>query len=60
MIAQTQRKLVESYKVQGGPSPVEVEKAIKTGTKTMEDAKSNIAKLKKNLEDAEGNLNSKR
>ena len=51
------RKLVESYRVQGGPSPVEVERAIKTGIKTVEDAKGNIATLKKKLEDANGNLN---
>jgi argininosuccinate lyase len=51
------RKLVETYKVQGGPSSVEVEKSIKTSIKRMEQAKSTIAKLKKNLEDADGNLN---
>jgi argininosuccinate lyase len=51
------RKLVETYKILGGPSPVEVERAIKTSQKTMADAKNNIAKLKKNLADAERNLN---
>jgi argininosuccinate lyase len=51
------RKLVETYKVLGGPSPVEVERAIKTSEKNMANAKSNIAKLKKNLADAERNLN---
>ena len=51
------RKLVETYKVQGGPSAVEVEKSIVTAKKSMENAKNNIAKLKKNLVDAEKKLN---
>jgi argininosuccinate lyase len=51
------RKLVETYKILGGPSPVEVERAIKISEKNMGDAKSSIAKLKKNLADAERNLN---
>jgi argininosuccinate lyase len=51
------RKLVETYKVQGGPSAVEVEKSIATAKKRMGDAKNNIAKLKKNLADAEKKLN---
>ena len=51
------RRLIETYKVQGGPSPVEVEKSIKTSKKNMVDAKSAIAKLKKNLADATENLN---
>jgi argininosuccinate lyase len=50
-------KLVETYKVQGGPSAVEVEKFIATAKKSMADAKNNIAKLKKNLADAEKKLN---
>jgi argininosuccinate lyase len=50
------RKLVETYKVLGGPSPVEVERAIEKSKKNMADAKSNIAKLKKNLADAQRNL----
>ena len=50
-------KLVETYKVQGGPSAVEVEKSIKTAKKSMVDTKNNIAKLKKNLADAEKKLN---
>ena len=52
------RKLVETYKVLGGPSAVEVEKAIKTNKKNMAEAKSNIVKLKNNLADAQRNLNS--
>jgi len=51
------RKLVETYKILGGPSPVEVERSIKKSKKNMANAKSSIAKLKKNLEDAERNLN---
>jgi argininosuccinate lyase len=51
-------KIVQTYKVRGGPSPVEVEGAIKTNKRNMEQAKKNIVKLKKSLEDAEGNLNS--
>jgi argininosuccinate lyase len=51
------RKLVETYKILGGPSPIEVKRAIKTSKKNMADAKSSIAKLKKNLADAERNLN---
>ena len=51
------RMLVETYKVQGGPSAVEVEKSIATAKKSMADAKNSIAKLKKNLADAEKKLN---
>ena len=51
------RKLVETYKVQGGPSAIEVEKSIATAKKNMADTKNNIAKLKKNLADAEKKLN---
>ena len=51
------RKLVETYKVQGGPSAVEVKKTIATAKKIMADTKNNIAKLKKNLADAERKLN---
>ena len=50
------RKLVETYKVQGGPSAIEVEKSIATAKKRMLDAKNNIVKLKKNLADAEKKL----
>ncbi len=52
------RKLIETYKVQGGPSPVEVERAIITRKKNMAHAKNNITKLKQNLADAESTLNS--
>jgi argininosuccinate lyase len=50
------RKLVETYKILGGPSAIEVERAIKTSKKNMADEKSSIVKLKKNLADAERNL----
>ncbi len=52
------RKLVETYKVLGGPSAVEVERSIKTSKKNMADAKSNIVKLKNKIADAQRNLNS--
>jgi len=51
------RKLIETYKVLGGPSPVEVKRAIRTSRKNMADSKNRVAMLKKNLADAEGNLN---
>ena len=49
-------KLVESYKVQGGPSPVAVEASIKAREESMDQTKNKIAMLKKNLNDAERNL----
>jgi len=52
------RKIIETYKVQGGPSPVEVERAIATLKKNMVSFKKNIAKLKQNLANAENILNS--
>jgi len=52
------RKLIETYKVQGGPTPVEVEKSIMSQERTMAKSKRNVAKLKKNLTDAESTLNS--
>lgn len=51
------RKLVEMYRVQGGPSAVEVEKSIARAKKSMVDAKDSIVILKKNLADAEEKLN---
>ncbi len=50
-------KLVETHKIIGGPSPITVEKAIKTSKKNMAEAKSNIVNLKKNLADAQRKLN---
>ena len=51
-------KLIETYKVQGGPSPAEVERAITSTNKTLTQTKINIAKLKDNLAIAENTLNS--
>ncbi len=52
------RKLIETYKVQGGPSPAEVERSITSTNKTLTQTKTNIAKLKDNLANAENTLNS--
>jgi len=52
------RKIIETYKVQGGPLPLEVEKAITELKKNTVSSKNYIIKLKKNLADSEGNLNS--
>ena len=51
------RKLIETYKVQGGPSPAEVERAITAKNKTLTQTKISIAKLQKNLTNAENSLN---
>ena len=51
------RKLVETYKVQGGPSPAEVERAITAKNKTLAQTKISIAKLQTNLDKAENTLN---
>jgi argininosuccinate lyase len=51
-------KLIETYKVQGGPSPAEVERAITSTNKTLKQTKAKIAKLKSNLVNAEKILNS--
>jgi argininosuccinate lyase len=52
------RKLIETYKVQGGPSPAEVERAITSTNKTLTQTKTSIAKLQANLANAENTLNS--
>jgi argininosuccinate lyase len=52
------RKLIETYKVQGGPSPAEVERAIKSRNKTLTQTKTAVAKLQANLANAEKILNS--
>ncbi len=52
------RKLIETYKVQGGPSPAEVERAIISTNKTLIQTKTNITKLQENLATAEKILNS--
>jgi argininosuccinate lyase len=51
------RKLIETYKVQGGPSPTEVKRALKTRNKTLIENKKVIATLKDNLAVAEITLN---
>lgn len=51
------RKLIETYKVQGGPSPAEVKRALKTRNKTLAENKNVIAKLKDHLAGAETILN---
>jgi argininosuccinate lyase len=51
------RKLVETYKVLGGPSPAEVERAIANRKKTMAQAKRNITRLRENLANAQKTLN---
>jgi argininosuccinate lyase len=52
------RKLIESYKVQGGPSPAEVDRAIKSKNKTLTQTKTDIEKLQENLANAEKTLDS--
>ena len=52
------RKLIETYKVQGGPSPAEVERAITSTNKTLTQTKTNITKLQENLTNAENTLSS--
>jgi len=52
------RKLIETYKVQGGPSPEEVERTIKARNKTMTKTKTSIAKLQETIANAEKTLNS--
>jgi argininosuccinate lyase len=51
------RKLIETYKVLGGPSPAEVERAITNRKKTMTQAKITIDKLENNLATAQNTLN---
>ena len=51
------RKVIETYKVQGGPSPAEVERALKTHQKTLADNKKAIAELNEHLANAENTLN---
>jgi argininosuccinate lyase len=51
-------KLIETYKVQGGPSPAEVERAITSTNKTLTQTKTTITKLQENLTNAENTLNS--
>ena len=50
------RKLIETYKVQGGPSPAEVERAITAKNKTLTQTKISIAKLQTSLANSENYL----
>jgi argininosuccinate lyase len=52
------RKLIETYKVLGGPSPAEVERAIKSRNKTLLQSKIGMTNLKEKLANAEKTLNS--
>ena len=51
------RKLVETYKVLGGPSRKEVYRAIKAKNKTLTKTRADIQKLKENLANAKNTLN---
>ncbi len=51
------RKVIETYKVQGGPSPAEVERALKTHKRTLADNKQAVAELNDYLATAENTLN---
>lgn len=50
------RKLVEMYKVLGGPSPKEVYRAIKAKNKTLKKLQADINKLKGNMANAKNTL----
>jgi argininosuccinate lyase len=51
-------KLVEAYKVKGGPSPVEVERMLKIRKRWAILSKSDLSKKKLKLDEAENNLRS--
>lgn len=51
------RKIIETYKVQGGPSSAEVQRALKTKNKVVAANKAGIAKLEADLSAAETALN---
>jgi len=50
------RKLIETYKVLGGPSPEEVERAINARNKTLAKTQANLDILKENLANAKKTL----
>ena len=52
-------KIVESHKVKGGPAPNEVKRALTERKKIVLLSKSNISKMKKDLEEADDKLQSK-
>jgi argininosuccinate lyase len=49
-------KIVETYKVTGGPAPTEVKRALTARKKRVILAKSNVSKLKQRLDEAESKL----
>jgi argininosuccinate lyase len=49
-------KLVETYKVRGGPSPVEVERMLKIRKKCVVQSRSNLSEKKLELDKAEEKL----
>jgi argininosuccinate lyase len=51
-------KMVETYKVKGGPAPGEIERALIARKKYVVLAKSNVSKLKQKLDEAKGELES--
>ena len=50
------RKLVETYKVQGGPSPVEVERALTQRKKNLTLEKNKVSELKQELANSDSTL----
>jgi argininosuccinate lyase len=51
-------KMVEAYKVKGGPAPTEVKRALTAREKRIVLVKSNVSKLKQKLDEAEIKLES--
>ena len=51
-------KIVENYKVKGGPAPKEVERALATRKKRIAFSKSNVSKIKQKADEAESKLQS--
>jgi argininosuccinate lyase len=51
-------KIVETYKVKGGPAPTEVKRALTARKKHIVLVKSNVSKLKQKLNEAEIKLES--
>ena len=52
------KKIVASHNVMGGPAPAVVKRALAARKEHMTEAKSNVAKLQRNLKEAEKKLNS--
>jgi hypothetical protein len=51
-------KIVENYKVKGGPAPTEVERALTIREQRIALSKSNVSKIKQKIDEAEGKLQS--